>query len=55
MSESPKDKDQEKGDEILRRLLKTPPKPHQDSDTQPKAKAGTKGEPTKALPKAKHR
>jgi hypothetical protein len=25
MSESPKDKDQEKGDEVLRRLLKTPP------------------------------
>lgn len=27
MSESPKDKDQEKGDEVLRRLLKTPPDP----------------------------
>jgi hypothetical protein len=27
MSEAPKDKDQEKGDEILRRLLKTPPDP----------------------------
>lgn len=25
MSETPKDKDQEKGDEVLRRLLKTPP------------------------------
>jgi hypothetical protein len=27
MSEPPKDKDQEKGDEVLRRLLKTPPDP----------------------------
>ncbi len=27
MSNPPKDKDQEKGDEILRRLLKTPPDP----------------------------
>lgn len=27
MSEVPKDKDQEKGDEVLRRLLKTPPDP----------------------------
>lgn len=27
MSETPKDKDQEKGDEVLRRLLKTPPDP----------------------------
>jgi hypothetical protein len=27
MSEPPKDKDQEKGDEILRRLLKTAPDP----------------------------
>jgi hypothetical protein len=25
MSEAPKDKDQEKGDEVLRRLLNTPP------------------------------
>ncbi len=25
MSDAPKDKDQEKGDEVLRRLLKTPP------------------------------
>jgi hypothetical protein len=28
MAETPKDKDQEKGDEVLRRLLRTPPKPH---------------------------
>lgn len=27
MSNPPKDNDQEKGDEILRRLLKTPPQP----------------------------
>lgn len=27
MPETPKDKDQEKGDAVLRRLLKTPPQP----------------------------
>lgn len=27
MPKGPKDKDQEKGDEVLRRLLKTPPDP----------------------------
>jgi hypothetical protein len=30
MSETPKDKDQEKGDEVLRRLLKTPPVPKKE-------------------------
>lgn len=29
----PKDKDQEKGDEVLRRLLKTPPDPGRKSRT----------------------
>ena len=27
MPDTPKDKDQEKGDKVLRRLLKTPPEP----------------------------
>jgi hypothetical protein len=30
MPEDPKDKDQEKGDEVLRRLLKTPPDPKKE-------------------------
>ncbi|MFZ1774903.1 MAG: hypothetical protein WAT78_13215 [Rhizobiaceae bacterium] len=28
MSDTEKDKAQEKGDEVLKRMLKTPPKPH---------------------------
>jgi hypothetical protein len=32
MTETPKDKDQEKGDEVLRRLLKTPPDPKTGKD-----------------------
>lgn len=39
--ESPKDKDQEKGDEILRRLLKTPPD-HKTGKGKPVAPDGTK-------------
>lgn len=30
MPKGPKDKDQEKGDEVLRRLLKTPPAPKKE-------------------------
>jgi hypothetical protein len=36
MSETPRDKDQEKGDEVLRRLLKTPPDPKIGKDDKPK-------------------
>ena len=38
MSESPKDKDQEKGDEVLRRLLKTPPDPKTGKEKEPHEK-----------------
>ncbi|UDL89491.1 hypothetical protein LGH82_31315 [Mesorhizobium sp. PAMC28654] len=42
--ETPKDKDQEKGDEVLRRLLKTPPAPkekkEQSQQNSNPAKAG---------------
>ncbi|WP_167365342.1 hypothetical protein [Mesorhizobium qingshengii] len=41
MPEAPKDKDQEKGDEVLRRLLKTPPKPHSDSTLTPSKRERT--------------
>lgn len=34
----PKDKDQEKGDEVLRRLLKTPPQPHEKAANEEPAK-----------------
>lgn len=36
MPDAPKDKDQEKGDEILRRLLKTPPDPKTGKGEKPK-------------------
>jgi hypothetical protein len=42
MSDTSNDKDREKGDEILRRLLKTPP--------DPKAGKGAKKLPKKAKP-----
>jgi hypothetical protein len=32
MTKASKDKDQEKGDEVLRRLLKTSPKPKRESE-----------------------
>lgn len=38
MPENPKDEDQEKGDEVLRRLLKTPPDPKTGKDEQPPEK-----------------
>jgi hypothetical protein len=36
MAEPPKDKDQEKGDEILRRLLMTPQEPKTEKGEKPK-------------------
>ena len=45
MPDTPKDKDQEKGDEVLRRLLKTKPEPK----TPPKPKPG-KDENKERLP-----
>jgi hypothetical protein len=36
MPEASKDKDQEKGDEVLRRLLKTPPDPKTGKGEKPK-------------------
>jgi hypothetical protein len=38
MPDAQKDKDQEKGDELLRRLLKTPPDPKTGKDEKPKEK-----------------
>ncbi len=32
MSDTKKELDQEKGDEVLKRMLKTPPKPHEKDD-----------------------
>lgn len=46
MSTPPKDKDQEKGDEVLRRLLKTPPDPKAAGKPKDKPKP-EKGKPAK--------
>ena len=35
MSKTPKDKDREKGDEVLRRMLKTPPKEKSEGQSPP--------------------
>ncbi|WP_164749741.1 hypothetical protein [Nitratireductor alexandrii] len=42
MSENPKGKDQEKGDEVLRRLLKTPPDPKAGKGEKKPPKRGAK-------------
>jgi len=42
MSETPKDKDQEKGDAVLRRLLKTPPAPQKKSEPKRAEKKSAK-------------
>ncbi|RWB30549.1 MAG: hypothetical protein EOQ42_26730 [Mesorhizobium sp.] len=53
MTKAPKDKDQEKGDEVLRRLLKTPPdhrtgnKPVNRPLTKTNAKRKPGGNPAK--------
>lgn len=45
MSKTPKDKDQDKGDEVLRRLLKTPPEPKTGkANPDEKSPANTSGE-----------
>jgi len=45
MSDTKKDKDQEKGDKVLKRMLKTPPKPSKESLTESDDKEG--GRPDK--------
>lgn len=42
MSDTPGSKEQEKGDEVLRRLLGTPPEPKHGKGSKPIAPDGTK-------------
>lgn len=42
MTDTKKDKDQEKGDEVLRRMLKTPPDPKAGKEQKPAAPDGSK-------------
>lgn len=49
MAKTPKDKDQDKGDELLRRLLKTPPDHRTGKATNmPKKDHGKAAKPAKA-------
>lgn len=54
MTEKPSDQDQEKGDEVLRRLLKTPPEPKQGKREAhaPRPRSGKEGDQDSQSPKA---
>ncbi len=54
MTDTPKDKDQEKGDEILRRLLKTPPDPKggKRGAEAPRRRSDKEGDQDNQSPKA---